>query len=274
MPGDGPAHTLRREGLRPRKRLGQNFLRDSTFLPKIVAAADVDCTDEVLEVGAGTGILTEALAERAARVVAVELDERLYRALARRFQGLPDVLLVHENALAFEPCGHFSGPYKLVANIPYYITGLLVRKYLEATCQPIRLVLMVQREVAQRMAAGPGDLSMLGVSVQYYAQVQVVARVPAGAFYPVPKVDSAIVVLKPYRTARASAGAEAFFKLARAGFGVRRKQLQNALAAGTDMGREEARALLLAAGVDPTERAERLTIADWERLAARSLERG
>jgi 16S rRNA (adenine1518-N6/adenine1519-N6)-dimethyltransferase len=258
-------------GLRPRKRLGQHFLQDQSYLARIVAAADLRTDDDVLEVGAGTGVLTEALARQARTVIAIELDDELASRLRRRFESARNVRIYPGNALDVNPCDCFSGPYKLVANIPYYITGPLLRHLLETACQPKLLVLMLQREVAERLVARPGALSLLGVSVQYYARARLVARVPAAAFFPRPKVDSAVVRLEPYRLP-SSADAR-FFEVARAGFSTKRKQLRNALAAGLEIEKPSAEALLQAAGIDPTARAETLSIDDWEILGRRWSER-
>lgn len=253
---------------RPRKRLGQNFLRDRAFLARIIEAGELSPRDEVLEVGPGTGALTEALAAAAARVVAVELDDSLFALLIRHFGGTPNVEVIHGDALRVNPCDVFAGSYKLIANIPYYITGPLLRHFLEARCQPDVLVLMLQREVAQRIAASPGDLSLLGVSVQRYADPHIICRVPAGAFYPRPKVDSAIVRLTPHRNRIWLSAADDFFAVARAGFGLRRKQLVNALAHGLAVSREAASLLLADAGVAPSRRAETLSLEEWDRLAS------
>jgi 16S rRNA (adenine1518-N6/adenine1519-N6)-dimethyltransferase len=241
-------------------------LQDRAALRRIVEAAGLQPGDHVLEVGAGTGILTNALIQHGATIVALELDDALYEALCQRFAGVPTVEILHMNALSFDPCEHFAEKYKLIANIPYYITGQLLRHFLEATCRPSRLVLMVQREVAERMVAAPGRLSLLGVSVQVYATPKVVARVPAGSFHPKPKVDSAIVSLEPRAEQPPPEVVQALFEVARAGFAVRRKQLGNALAAGLHLSREETLALLSRAGIDPHRRAETLSISEWETL--------
>lgn len=261
-----PAESLRERGLRPRKRLGQNFLKDQRFLDRILEAADVEPQDSVLEIGAGTGVLTQALASRAGRVVAVELDDGLVSLLREAAHGDPHLEIWHGNALDFDPAEHFDGPYKLVGNIPYYITGPIVRHFLECDLPPSLLVLMVQREVAERMCAKPGDLSLLGLSVQLYADPRIVTRVPAGAFYPPPKVESAIVRLAP-RPAQATAEErEDFFRVARAGFGTKRKTLGNALSIGLGLPRADIGAVLSAAGVDERTRAQDLTLEDWKRL--------
>jgi 16S rRNA (adenine1518-N6/adenine1519-N6)-dimethyltransferase len=261
-PPESIAVRLRAGGLAPRKRLGQNFLRDRSYLRRIVDAAEVQDTDDILEIGAGTGVLTRALVERARRVVALELDDSLFALLQHDLAEMLNLDLRHGNALDFDPSVHFSGPYKLVGNIPYYITGPLIRRYLEIRPQPTLLVLMVQREVAERIVAQPGHLSVLGVSVQFYATADIVARVPAGAFYPVPKVDSAILKLVP-KSGPLGTNPDAFFRVVKAGFSMRRKQLGNSISAGLHLPRAAAHELLRAASIDDTRRAETLSIAEW-----------
>lgn len=258
---------LRRHGLRPRKRLGQNFLRDRSFLKQILDAAELRAGDLVLELGAGTGVLTRALAAQARRVIAVELDDSLYDLLQAEFADVPNLELWHGNALDFDPCNRLAGPYKVVGNIPYYVTGPITRHFLETPCPPQLLVLMVQREVADRIVAAPGELSLLGVSVQFYARPRIVARVPAGAFYPRPKVDSALIRLVPHHLSASPEETDRFFEVARAGFSTRRKQLVNALSAGLKIGRDTARNLLQMAHIDETRRAETLSLDEWRRLA-------
>jgi 16S rRNA (adenine1518-N6/adenine1519-N6)-dimethyltransferase len=262
-----PASLLHGRGLGPRKRLGQNFLRDRSFLPRIVAALDLQPDDQVVEIGAGTGVLTGALLGAGTRVIAIELDDALFALLTDELGADPRLRLWHGNVLDFDPCEQVDGPYKLVGNIPYYITGPIVRKFLESPCRPGLLVFMVQREVAERMVARPGDLSLLGVSVQYYADARIVMRVPAGAFYPPPKVDSAVVALVPRGSAPGSDEAGTFFEVARAGFSVRRKQLANALANGLRRPRADVQRALSSAGIEGSRRAEELTLDEWRRLA-------
>ncbi len=264
-PGGTVPARLRQHGFAPRKRLGQNFLRDRSYLRLMLDAADVGHEDEVLEIGAGTGVLTGALLERARRVVAIELDDSLVALLQSQLGSEPKLELWHGNALDFDPGQSFAGPYKLLGNIPYYITGPLVRRYLEVEGRPTVLLLMVQREVAERIIAPPGHLSVLGVSVQYYADADIVARVPARAFYPMPKVDSAILRLRPRSESR-SVDPDAFFPIVKAGFGMKRKQLANSLSAGLNLSRAGTQTYLRAAGIDETRRAETLSVAEWETL--------
>lgn len=261
------SQALRDTGLRPRKRLGQNFLQDTRFLAGILDAAEVQPGDRMLEIGAGTGVLTRALLERGARVTAVELDDSLIEMLRNELGRNDSLDLWHGNALDFDPCVHFSGRYKLVGNIPYYITGPIIRRYLESPCPPSSLVLMVQREVAKRMTAEPGDLSLLAASVQFYSLPEIVTRVPRGAFFPTPKVDSAIIRLSPRPWPVPADLRDDFFVVARAGFGTRRKTLANALTIGLATSRERVRELLASAGIDERRRAETLSIDEWARLA-------
>jgi len=265
---------LRQFGLRPDKRLGQNFLVDESVIQKIVDIAEIAADDTVLEIGPGAGGLTVCLAQVARQVVAVELDGRLMPVLEQALSPYSNVRLVQGDILALDPARLLDSPgYLVVANIPYYITSALIRHLLEAQNRPSRLVLTVQREVAERICASPGDLSLLALSVQVYGQPQVHARIPAGAFFPAPKVDSAVVRVDLYPQPAIPAGLrEAFFRLAKAGFSQKRKTLENALAASLAWPKDQARALLLAAGIDPRRRAETVSLEEWGALARRYAE--
>lgn len=267
---------VRRYGIDPKKSLGQNFLVDASYLDRIVAAADLAPTDVVLEIGPGLGTLTRRLAAQAGHVVAVELDNRLITLLRADFAAQPHVQIVHSDILETDPpallAAHLSpdalaAGYKVVANLPYYITSLVLRHMLEASPPPQLAVVMVQKEVAERICAKPGDLSLLAVSVQYYALPRIVQRVPAGAFYPTPKVDSAVLRLdvRP-EAAVTSVSAEEFFKVVRAGFGQKRKQLANSLSAGLELPKDITQSALERAGIDPRRRAETLTLDEWGTL--------
>ena len=225
---------LRRHGLRPRKSLGQNFLIDEGALARIAAAAALTADDAVLEIGPGLGSLTRHLAVAARQVVAVEIDQTLLPVLAEVVAGHPNVRVVHADVLTVDPAELSEGQrYKVVANIPYYITSAVIRHLLEARVRPDVIVLTVQREVAERICAAPGDLSILAVSVQAYARAELVARIPAGAFYPRPDVDSAVVRLTALpEPAFGSLDADRFFRVVKAGFGQKRKQLRNSLSQG------------------------------------------
>ena len=252
-------------GMRPNKSFGQNFLIDRSILERMVEAAEIELDDQVLELGAGTGVLTRELARRARRVVAVELERDMLTLLAKTTGALSNVERLARNLLYLDPQDVFEQePYKLVANLPYYITAPTFRHFLESANKPRLLVVMVQYEVAQRMVAGPGDMSLLGVSVQFYGQPSIVARVPARSFYPAPKVDSAILRVDVHDHVPLSlAERDGFFHIVQAGFAERRKQLHNSLTHHLHRKNEEIRACLTAASIDPSRRAETLTIDDW-----------
>ena len=263
---------LRSHGLHPRQALGQNFVVDRTVVTTIIRAADLSRDDLVLEIGPGVGNLTSALSLECADVVAVELDEALARVLKLRTAGLRNVQVITANILHTDlsPWIPIGQPFKLVANIPYYITAPILRHFLEGPLRPQLLVLMVQREVADRLAARPGRLSLLGVSAQYYARVELIATIPSVAFFPPPKVDSAIVRLVPHRVPPFQvADSRRFFKVVKAGFGEKRKQLHNALVRGlAHIPATQIDAALEAAAIDRTRRAETLSLGEWAALDA------
>lgn len=262
---------LRRYGVNPKQSLAQNFLMEATHLVRIADAAALTATDTVLEIGPGLGSLTQYLAAQAGRVVAVELDDRLIELLRAHFADQPHVQIVHGDILTLEPGAlvraapnEEATAYKVVANLPYYITNAVLRHLLERDCRPTQIVVLVQKEVAERICAQPGDLSLLAVSVQFYAEPTLVHRVPAGAFYPPPKVDSAVLHLavRP-EPAVADVNPVAFFRVVRAGFSQKRKQLGNTLSGGLHLPKAELTATLTNLGIDPTRRAETLTLEEW-----------
>ncbi|MBM3127289.1 MAG: ribosomal RNA small subunit methyltransferase A [Chloroflexi bacterium] len=260
--------------MRPRKKWGQHFLTDARILAQIADAADVTRDDTILEIGPGLGHLTRVLAQRAQRVVAVEVDVDLVTKLRADFADAPHVTILRGDVLDAEPIEWIAQnvgaglprPYKIVANLPYYITSAILRHILEAAHKPRVIVVMVQREVAQRIVAQPPQMNLLAVSVQFFARPRLVRTIPAGAFYPRPQVDSAIVRLDVFERTPFAIASDRFFEIARAGFGERRKQLRNALAHG--LGREplEIEARLARAQIAPTRRAETLTLDEWVRL--------
>ena len=259
----------RRYGIDPKRSLGQNFLVAESYLEKIAAAAELTPADAVLEIGPGLGTLTARLAAQAGTVTAVELDDRLIELLRADFADRPHVTIVHGDILKLDLAAlvPLDRPYKVVANLPYYITSAVLRQLLEAERRPDLVVVMVQREVAERICAAPGDLSLLAVSVQFYATPRIIQHVPAGAFYPPPKVDSAVLRLdvRP-QPAVTEVSPTVFFAAARAGFGQKRKQLGNSLAAGLARPKPAVVAALVQAGIDPMRRAETLTLAEWGRV--------
>jgi 16S rRNA (adenine1518-N6/adenine1519-N6)-dimethyltransferase len=261
---------LRRHGLlRANKALGQHLLVSKTALRSVVDAAELNPDDAALEVGAGHGALTVELARRARRVVAVELDRAILPVLRETTAPFANVEIVVRNLLDVEPEDLFgSEPYKLVANLPYYITAATLRHFLEARNPPRLLVVMVQREVAARMVASAGEMSLLSLSVQFYGAPRIVAQVPASAFYPPPKVDSAIVRIDLHPAPLSMEERDWFFVLARAGFAEKRKQVHNSLARHLDVAPARIQDWLNAAGIEPTRRAQTLSLEDWLHLTA------
>jgi 16S rRNA (adenine1518-N6/adenine1519-N6)-dimethyltransferase len=262
---------LRAHGLQPQKHLGQNFLLDAAALGRIVAAAELSPDDAVVEVGAGVGTLTRLLAEQAGQVVAIELDDGLVAILREQLADLPHVRILHGDVLQMADLGYPHLGYKVVANLPYYITSAVLRHFLEKAPRPLTLVVTVQREVARRIVAGPGEMSLLAVSVQFYGRPRIVARIPAGAFYPRPKVDSSVVRIdvgrQPAVALPPGLDEEAFFQVVRAGFSQKRKMLRNSLSAGLGLPRAGVEEALARAGVDPRRRAETLSLAEWAAVA-------
>jgi len=257
---------LRELGIRPRKALGQHFLHDRAIVRRIVETAQLPPDALVVEIGPGLGILTEELARWARSVIAVELDARLAEQLAERFHGT-NVRIVHGDALEVDLAA-LTGqcPYFVVANLPYNVATPILERLLTSDHPPERLVVMVQREVAERMAARPPAMSYLGVLVQFFALPRVAFRIGPGAFTPPPKVESAVVVLDRRTPLLPKHHWDSFFALVRAGFAQRRKMLLNALATATGMDKEMLRALLQRAGIEPSRRAETLTVEEWLRL--------
>ncbi|MGQ9833068.1 MAG: 16S rRNA (adenine(1518)-N(6)/adenine(1519)-N(6))-dimethyltransferase RsmA [Candidatus Villigracilaceae bacterium] len=275
IPPLNAAAVLRRYGLHADKRLGQNFLQDRVALEKIVAPARIEKSDTVLEVGPGLGSLTRYLAAAARRVIAVELDEGLIPPLQEVLAPWQNVRIVQGDILKIAPASLLDvADYLAIANIPYYITSALIRHLLESQPRPRRLVLTVQREVAERICAAPGNLSLLALSVQVYGYPSLAAHIPAGAFYPVPKVDSAVLCVEVAPQPLIAAPLlDTFFRLIKAGFSQKRKTLRNSLSAGLGMSPSRVGELLLLAGIDPRRRAETLTLQEWQRLCER-LEEG
>ena len=260
---------LRKHNIRPNRRLGQSFLVDHKALAKVVAAADLTGEETILEVGAGLGALTCQLAESARRVIAVEVDQRLIPLLREVISEYENVRLVSGDILELDLATLIEeGKYAVIANIPYNITSALIRYLLEAERSAERIVLTVQREVAERITAHPGSLSLLAVSVQIYGKPQIAARIPAEAFYPKPKVDSAVLRVDVHpKPIVAQELIPTLFRLARAGFGQKRKQLRNALAGGLHVSRSVVVEWLEKAEIPPKARAQELGLEAWARLA-------
>ena len=260
---------LKRYRLHAHKGLGQNFLQDPLALEEISAAAEIRPTDTVLEIGPGLGSLTRYLAVSAKEVVAVELDEKLISPLKDVLSTHQNVRIIHGDILKLSPKDLIAeDQYLVVANIPYYITSAVIRHLLESQSKPRRIVLTIQKEVAQRICARPGDLSLLALSVQVYGAPRIAVHIPAEAFFPAPKVDSAVLVIDIFPSPLIREKLlDLFFKLVKVGFSQKRKTLRNSLSSGLHISPASAAELLTHAGIDPQRRAETLSIEEWERLA-------
>jgi len=269
IPLDIP-YILKQADLRPNKSLGQNFLSDPNILSRIVYMAGVTRSDRVLEIGPGLGSLTRSLAACAQSVTAVEIDKKLFPVLSLIMAGFPNVQLILGDMLKLQPedIMRESG-YLVVANIPYYITSALIRHLLESACQPARIVLTVQNEVAQRICASDGDYNLLALSVQVYGKPEIVMKIPSGAFYPPPKVDSAVVRISLYPDPIIPMGElDQFFALIKAGFSQKRKTLRNSLAGGLKKQPVDVENWLKSNGIDPMRRAETLALEEWQTLTS------
>ena len=249
----------------PKKSLGQHWLRDRDVLSSIADHAELSRDDTILEIGPGLGTLTSELLRRAGKVVAVEFDEELARKLPGQFPGT-SLEVVHQDILSFDLTRLPAG-YKVVANVPYYITSKIVRALMTSTNRPSVTVLLVQKEVAERLAAGPGDMSILAVSAQIYADVELGEIVPAALFTPPPKVDSAVVTLRSHaHSILKDVDEQLFFRVVRAGFSAKRKKLRSSLAGGLGLDKPQVETLLLSVAISPDQRAEDLSIENWRRL--------
>ena len=259
---------LHRLGARAKKGLGQHFLVDRGVLEKIVSAAQLASTDTVIEVGPGLGILTGELVKRAGKVISIEVDPKLAASLKKRVSNSPNLTVLNANILELNLMELASKHgYKVVANLPYYIAAPILRHFLEASPPPSLMVVMVQKEVGQSIVAQPGDMSILGISVQLYGKPSIVDYVPAQSFYPEPKVDSAIVRIEVYpRPAVQVADIAGFFEIVKAGFSAPRKQIRNSLALGLHLDSAEIVKLLEQAGIAPQRRPETLSLQEWASL--------
>lgn len=266
IPPLNAAAVLKRYGLHADKRLGQNFLQDHFALEKIATAAEIQADDCVLEIGPGLGSLTRYLAVSARQVTAVELDPDLLNPLKAVLTPHPNVRIIHGDILELRVADLVDqSGYIVAANIPYNITSAIIRHLLESDPKPRRIVLTIQKEVAERICAKPGDLSLLALSVQVYGSPSIQAKIPAGAFHPIPNVDSAILRIDIYDQPLISAEMlSTFFKLIKAGFSQKRKTLRNSLSSGLHIKPQDAETLLNKSNIDPMRRAETLSIAEWK----------
>ena len=256
---------LRKYQIRPDKSLGQNFLTDPNILSGIVHAAGVTDQDIVLEIGAGLGHLTAHLAKNARRVIAIELDKRLIPAFADRMGSLDNVQVVQGDILKLNLADLIQEDgYLVVANIPYYITSSIIRYLLESDRMPSKIILTIQHEVAQRVCSSAGGMSVLALSVRMYGDPVLISQIPADAFYPAPKVDSAVVRIDLHQEPLLpEEKREKFFKLIKAGFLHKRKTLRNSLSKGLGWSPNQTEDLLLISNIQPSRRAETLTVPEW-----------
>jgi 16S rRNA (adenine1518-N6/adenine1519-N6)-dimethyltransferase len=267
---------LRQFGFKPKKRLGQHFLIDEAVLERILSAVELSRGDIVVEIGPGLGILTEGLARQGARVIAVELDSKLVVLLKKRLAAFPDVKIIHTDILKVTPrqllqnnlpASELVRGYKVIANLPYYITSPVLRHFLEAQPRPSEMVVMVQKEVGEAIAAAPGKMSLLSVKTQFYSQPAIISYVPAASFYPPPKVGSVILRLDVYSQPPIEVSDVAgFFDIVMHGFSSPRKQLRNSLAHSLEIPPSQVASLLEKAGIEAKRRAETLSLEEWREL--------
>jgi 16S rRNA (adenine1518-N6/adenine1519-N6)-dimethyltransferase len=259
---------LRQYDIRLKKSLGQNFLTDTNALQAIAEAAGVTSAETILEIGPGIGSLTRYLACQAGQVIAVELDGALMPALQDVLSPFSNVKIVQGDILKIDlPDLLGETPYTIVANIPYYITSAVIRRCLETTAKPKKIILTIQKEVARRICQKPGDLNLLALSVQVYGEPKVLFDIPAGVFFPAPNVDSSVIRITLYdQPLIPETELERFFQWSKAGFQQKRKKLRNSLASGLHLSTSQVEEIFAKAGLDPQRRAETLSIEEWQRL--------
>jgi len=256
--------------MKAKKSLGQNFLINDSILPTIIKAAEIAPGDLVLEVGPGKGILTEALLAAGAKVYAVEKDFDLIAGLTQKFGSNSNLKIIHQDALWFDETT--LPPYKVVANLPFYIASPIIRKFLESSNQPDLMVLMVQKEVAEKITAKPGhhERGILTLAVEFYGDAQIIATVSKNSFRPQPQVEAAVIKIQPYRHCRSGGKPvepKLFFRIVKAGFAAKRQQIHNSLAATLRLPKDKVLSILEKSNIDPQKRAEDLSLNDWLKLA-------
>lgn len=260
-------------GITPQRSKGQHFLMDQAVIGTMITTARLDQRDTVLEVGPGLGILTEALVAVAGHVVSVELDRKLFGLLRAQFVASRNLELVNDDVLRCDLADRLGANYKVVANIPYNITSRFLKSILTAAVKPSAVVILVQKEVAERICAPAGQLSRLGISVQLYGRPTVVATVGRQQFWPMPAVDSAIMEIRDIQSASAIAAQlkpvteKQFWQLVRIGFSAKRKKLANNLVAGLKISSQIVKTALADTGLTPNVRAQGLGVSDWQQLA-------
>lgn len=259
---------LKSYGIRPSKAFGQNFLVNEKAFEKIIETAELSKKDLVLEIGPGIGNLTLKLAKKTKKVIAIEKDKRMCEILKNiiQSQSIKNIKLINKDILKTNLGIYTLKPYKLTANLPYYITSPVIRRFLEMRNPPESMTLMIQKEVAQRICAKPNKMSLLAVSVQFYAKPKIISYISKKSFWPEPKVDSAIIKIVPLKTKFSKKFTEKFFKIVKAGFSHPRKQLINNLSKGLKMEKEKIKEWLLKNNVQPSQRAETLGVDEWQKL--------
>ncbi|MFA6159900.1 MAG: 16S rRNA (adenine(1518)-N(6)/adenine(1519)-N(6))-dimethyltransferase RsmA [Parcubacteria group bacterium] len=264
--------------MKPKKSLGQNFLRDTDVLEKIIASADLKPTDLVVEIGPGEGVLTEKLFKNAGKVLAIEVDGVLANKLKKQYKNSKKIEIIDADILKINlpeiiKNNNFQ-KYKVVANIPYYITSPIIQLFLETEFPPSEMILMVQKEVAERICAQAGQMSILAVSVQYYAKPELLFYVDKKSFFPVPEVDSAVIKISKIHRGSSASIMEAelpktkhFFRIVKAGFSAKRKTLVNNLSASLKLNKKEVEEKLKKIGINSNQRAQELSVEDWKKLS-------
>ena len=258
---------LNQYGLKPSKGLGQNFLTDEKILAEIVNNAGISPMDTVLEIGPGLGSLTRHLAMAAEMVIAVELDQKLIPPLGEILKSFKNIQLIQGDILRINPGDLIEkGKYQVVANIPYYITSNVIRHLLESETKPEKIVITVQKEIAERICSEK-KASLLSTSIRVFGEPSILMHIPAKAFYPIPKVDSAVIQIKLSEEANVdSKELDDFFRIVKAGFGQKRKTLRNSLSSGLHLSKVDIEFLLTSVGIDPMRRAETLDLKEWKAL--------
>ncbi len=256
---------MRTYGAWPNKDLGQHFLTDKNVLEKIIETAEVGKSDVVVEIGPGLGILTRELAKRAKKVYAIEIDPKIAEILSTSCVGCRNLSILRQDVRKFDPQG--IGRYRVVANLPYYITSHVIRKFLEAKNKPQTLTVLIQREVAERICAKPGRMSLLSIAVQFYGIPEIAELVSPLAFFPSPKVYSAVLKIKVFKEPLfEDVDRRIFFRLVKAGFGEKRKMIANSMSGSLNLDKNLISQLLRRAGVEPMLRPERLTLDNWHNI--------
>jgi len=261
---------LKKYNLFAKKSLGQNFLIDDVALDYIIEAGDLNSDDHIVEVGPGTGFLTERLTEKVKKVTAIELDKDMVHVLSDRFKGVDNLELINENALDFEVenAGLKNKKYKVIANIPYYITSPLIKHFLRSNSKPSIMVILMQKEVAEKICGITGK-SLITIESQLFGKSEIIHKVPSSSFHPAPKVNSAVLKITVFdKPLVPKDELEDFLRIVKFGFSQKRKKLSNTLSAGLRMETPKVKELLKKVNIDPDLRAEHLEIEDWKRIVA------